>query len=80
MVFAGVIIKGFYEESTKSCATSQGDSIKEHGFGLKQTELKLDRRSYRYWKESKREGAPLTTGSSWTRTGQTPSKRAGVMS
>lgn len=25
MVFAGVIIKGFYEESTKSCATSQGD-------------------------------------------------------
>ena len=55
-------LKGFYEENSKSMLHSRETLITESGFSLKPVKYRLDRQSYRYWKETTGGGLFLDLG------------------
>lgn len=63
--FQDSLEKAFMKKAVRAVLHPRGTSIKEHKFSLKQAKFRLDRQNYQYWKERKREGVPLTTGSPW---------------
>lgn len=67
-------LKGFYEENSKSMLHSRETLITESGFSLKPVKSRLDRQSYRYWKETTGGGLFLDLGR------EIPKEWAGVMS